>query len=291
LNKRLKKVFNESGDKRCNKCFKFKEMSNFHKNRNQCKECIKTMWNKYHIKNSQKRNRQSLKYYYNHKEEIAQKNYNLYHSDIKYKEKRLKNRIEWNKNNKIKVLEYYTNPKGIIQCNCCNEKNINFLCIDHINGNGNKHRIESGSHDLYSWLLKNNLPIGFQVLCYNCNLNKHNNNICFHQRIIFNSKIYNKRYINYKKIALIHYSNNEIPFCKCCGENEINFLSIDHINGNGTKHRKQIGNRNFYQWLKVNQFPQDYQVLCYNCNLGKRDKKSCPHTLQPKPLNFTNLHD
>ena len=36
---------------------------------------------------------------------------------------------------------------------------------------------------IYSWLIRNNYPEGFQVLCYNCNLGKaHNNGICPHKK-------------------------------------------------------------------------------------------------------------
>ncbi|HUT00427.1 MAG TPA: hypothetical protein VMY59_08935 [Candidatus Thermoplasmatota archaeon] len=44
-------------------------------------------------------------------------------------------------------------------------------------------------------------------------------------------------------------------------------LSIDHVNGNGANHRREIkvsGNR-FYLWLIQHGFPEGYRVLCYNC--------------------------
>ena len=68
--------------------------------------------------------------------------------------------------------------------------------------------------------------------------------------------------------------------CSCCDEKEGKFLSIDHINGGGNKHRKEIGRRggnNFYRWLKKNNFPDGFQVLCYNCNFSKGMYGSCPH--------------
>lgn len=77
-----------------------------------------------------------------------------------------------------------------------------------------------------------------------------------------------------------HYSNNDIK-CICCNERNLMFLTIDHINNDGAKHRKQIreetGNT-FYLWLKDNNYPEGFQVLCYNCNIGKyRNKGICPH--------------
>ena len=67
--------------------------------------------------------------------------------------------------------------------------------------------------------------------------------------------------------VLRHYS----PDLKCrCGFSDVRALSIDHIKGNGFKHRKEIGNVNFYQWIKKNNFPKGFQVLCFNCQWIKR---------------------
>ena len=55
------------------------------------------------------------------------------------------------------------------------EKIIDFLTIDHINGGGNKH-LEAirkvGGQSFYNWLITNNFPKGFRVLCWNCNHGK-----------------------------------------------------------------------------------------------------------------------
>jgi hypothetical protein len=77
--------------------------------------------------------------------------------------------------------------------------------------------------------------------------------------------------------VLSHYSNGAMK-CVCCGEAEIKFLSIDHINGGGNQHRKQtVRGTDFYLWLRRNNFPDGYQVLCHNCNLAKGFYGSCPH--------------
>jgi len=66
--------------------------------------------------------------------------------------------------------------------------------------------------------------------------------------------------------------------CTCCGETESRFLTIDHVNGGGNKHRRAIGIGRFYYWLRDNNFPAGFQVLCYNCNLGKSQNGGvCPH--------------
>ena len=67
--------------------------------------------------------------------------------------------------------------------------------------------------------------------------------------------------------------------CKCCGESNSAFLVLDHVNGNGNKHRKEIGtsSTNLQLWLKKNNYPEGFQVLCYNCNNAKYYKGICPH--------------
>lgn len=71
------------------------------------------------------------------------------------------------------------------------------------------------------------------------------------------------------------------PVCFCCGEHEEKFLSIDHINGDGGKHRKQQGSGAIlYAWLARHHFPTGFQVLCMNCNWGRRFTGICPHKQQ-----------
>jgi hypothetical protein len=79
-----------------------------------------------------------------------------------------------------------------------------------------------------------------------------------------------------KVIVLTHYSDSP-PKCACCGETELCFLSIDHINGGGNKERKKIRG-NFYSWFIKNNFPKGYQVLCMNCQFGRKCNNGvCPH--------------
>lgn len=76
-----------------------------------------------------------------------------------------------------------------------------------------------------------------------------------------------------KKLVFEHYGKE----CACCGESEKAFLTIDHIHGNGNKHRKQI-HRKTYIWLVKNNFPKGFQTLCFNCNWGKYYNNGiCPH--------------
>jgi hypothetical protein len=72
--------------------------------------------------------------------------------------------------------------------------------------------------------------------------------------------------------------------CRCCGETERAFLTIDHLQNNGSKLRKEGvhgHSADFYRWLKKGGFPPDFQVLCMNCNVGKhRNGGVCPHQVR-----------
>jgi len=69
--------------------------------------------------------------------------------------------------------------------------------------------------------------------------------------------------------------------CVCCGETEPLFLTLDHINNDGKEHRKEVKNwagAGMYKWAKDHGYPPIFQVLCFNCNLGKRRNHGiCPH--------------
>lgn len=66
--------------------------------------------------------------------------------------------------------------------------------------------------------------------------------------------------------------------CDCCGEWRFEFLSIDHINGGGTQHRKELGGGDrMMRWLIRNGYPTEYRVLCHNCNQAFGYYGTCPH--------------
>ena len=70
--------------------------------------------------------------------------------------------------------------------------------------------------------------------------------------------------------------------CVCCGETNLVFLTIDHIDEMGSAHRKTFRNSgagsNLYSWLKKQGYPKDnYQILCFNCNFAKHVLGTCPH--------------
>jgi len=83
--------------------------------------------------------------------------------------------------------------------------------------------------------------------------------------------------------TLTHYGKGRLA-CVICGESRLACLSIDHINGGGNTHRRQLklererkisekrsfSGWNFYVWLKKEGYPEGYQTLCMNCQFCKR---------------------
>lgn len=92
------------------------------------------------------------------------------------------------------------------------------------------------------------------------------------------------------------------PKCRCCGEKHIEFLTIDHIKGDGAAHRREMleekgwnvtsqsmSGTHLYMWLKQNGYPLGFRVLCMNCNFAIGHSGSCPHRakVQKEPTNGT----
>lgn len=73
--------------------------------------------------------------------------------------------------------------------------------------------------------------------------------------------------------------------CTCCQETEHLFLELDHINNDGYLKRREItgtksGGVAIYRWAKNHNYPKDLQLLCSNCNQGKRRNGGiCPHKI------------
>lgn len=76
--------------------------------------------------------------------------------------------------------------------------------------------------------------------------------------------------------VLSHYSNG-VPKCECCGEQHIEFLCIDHINGGGGNYRRENPGKYIYYVLRKSGYPDGYRVLCHNCNLSLGFYGYCPH--------------
>lgn len=87
------------------------------------------------------------------------------------------------------------------------------------------------------------------------------------------------RRIKLKKLVFDAYGGK----CACCGETNFEFLSVDHINGDGHSHRDECNRKSSYRTINMYKsiiekgFPKDIQVLCFNCHFAKDFYGYCPH--------------
>lgn len=69
-----------------------------------------------------------------------------------------------------------------------------------------------------------------------------------------------------KQEVFAHYGG----CCLICGEDDYDVLTIDHENQNGAAHRRETGigrNGTIIRWLRKNNYPEGFRLLCYNCNI------------------------
>jgi predicted nucleic-acid-binding Zn-ribbon protein len=84
---------------------------------------------------------------------------------------------------------------------------------------------------------------------------------------------YKKNYRTRDKfLAIEHYSGGTFR-CNNCGYDVYEALAIDHALNNGSVHRKEVAKSghggSMHHWLVANNFPEGFQVLCFNCNYLK----------------------
>lgn len=79
------------------------------------------------------------------------------------------------------------------------------------------------------------------------------------------------------RLEVLRAYGGDNPACACCGEAKLEFLAIDHVNGGGGLHRREIGHSGLYTWLKREGFPSGFRVLCHNCNHAIGVYGYCPH--------------
>lgn len=92
-------------------------------------------------------------YYQKNKERILSQHRQWFKNHPNYKQPKESSKRANKKHSqklRFETLSHYSD--GIIQCNCCHEKEIKFLCLDHINGLEGKKRM-SGVN-FYRWLRK-----------------------------------------------------------------------------------------------------------------------------------------
>jgi hypothetical protein len=80
--------------------------------------------------------------------------------------------------------------------------------------------------------------------------------------------------------------------CACCGEEESDFLTIDHINNDGHKWRKEDRSTyivGMYRYA-LKEKRADLQLLCYNCNMSKGRYGICPHEKRRPECQQSRIH-
>ena len=160
------------------------------------------------------------------------------------------------------VLEYYGG-----KCECCGEARYEMLTIDHIQGNGHKtdKRGLKLVYDAIKVYNENGYPNStYRLLCWNCNMSSGLYGYCPH-------KIQTEWNINrgrkLKSDMIKAYGGK----CVLCGETHSEFLTIDHINGGGTEHKRSLGITDIYPWLRRQGWPKNgYRLLCANCNCSDK---------------------
>lgn len=106
-------------------------------------------------------------------------------------------------------------------------------------------------------------------LCRNCGAEKSDNRVHCQKCADYTAKFR----IGYINQILDHYGR----FCACCKMTGDAFLTIDHVNNDGAVHRKLVGKTGVYKDIVDRNFPPDFQILCWNCNMAKHKLGKCPH--------------
>lgn len=90
-----------------------------------------------------------------------------------------------------------------------------------------------------------------------------------------------------------HYSGYNPPRCGKCGKTDINQLTIDHVFNDGAIMRKiyPYQKRHLCRWLKKNDYPVGFQVLCRKCNQEKRRALKLYLAGDIKPISRTDLEN
>lgn len=90
----------------------------------------------------------------------------------------------------------------------------------------------------------------------------------------------NKEYQRRLKVQVLTAYGGGRLACVCCGDTNIEFLTLDHIFGGGSAERKHTSSLKLYYKLRRLGFPQgEHRTLCFNCNFSYGHFGYCPHQL------------
>lgn len=109
------------------------------------------------------------------------------------------------------------------------------------------------------------IPSGFKT-CEPCRTTRHTKQKAMRDR----------RLDHYNEVRRLREQGNRLRalqkyggICACCGIDYPPYLEFDHINGGGTKERKEIKHGAFYIQLLRQPVRSDIQLLCGNCHNAK----------------------
>ena len=155
----------------CNNCHIDKDVTEFPKRsdtkkgvRGSCNSCTNARMRKWWKDNKKERLKYAHKWYANNREKV-----------IKQK---ISSNLKMRRLARLDCINHYSNGKNC--CECCGEAHLEFLCIDHIDGGGGKHR-KALKEYLPLVLKRKKYPKGYRILCHNCNMSLGFYGYCPHQ--------------------------------------------------------------------------------------------------------------
>jgi hypothetical protein len=175
------------------------------------------------------------------------------------------------------------------KCALCGESEREFLSIDHMHGGGCIDRRLIGTDKIYKLIADGFADLTeLRVLCRNCNdslqitrcipnerVEGEKQKLCsrcglsksigaFKGRSSY-CRACRKSYEQGLKVQAFATLGGE---CACCGQDDVNKLTIDHLNGDGAALRKRGGHAGVSLYAKVIAGEPGFRLLCWNCNFS-----------------------
>lgn len=186
-------------------------------------------------------------------------------------------------------------------CLECGESEVEFLTIDHVNGDGAEERARKSRRQIFHDIAKGRVDLSrYQVLCRNCNSGKANLKakaalsesihpfsgplcrVCGNPKLVRTSS--HPFYGSRKRSECRHCLRSAAAGtrlqalllfggkCSCCFQRDPSKLTFDHIRNDGATERRKdhCGTVLFYRKLLKGDLDSGlYQLLCWNCNFSK----------------------
>ena len=159
------------------------------------------------------------------------------------------------------------------ECECCGEARYQMLTIDHKvkePKETKRHGVGLVYAALYEYETHGYPNNRYRLLCWNCNTSRGFHGYCPHEKSHKEHEYLGKTL----KLEMIEAYGGK---CTLCGEAHWEFLTIDHIHGGGTRHRRETGMTGgvmFYNHLRKLGWPtDDYRLLCANCNCSVKTNR------------------